>query len=402
MNISANVPCLLTEGVKFDLFVKSGRTGKIEKRYSGKNLILDSGLTLWGEQFGASLTIACAVGDGTEVNVRDSGTITCSRSGTTVTTGGAASFFEADDVGRLLRFDTGEETYISSFTSVSEVETVTSGTIAADEFNVQYVDTSILDNELARSGSYQTNSGDNGSTQSAGVVNHKRTHIFSAVAAAVTYQEIGWSNDVGAGNPLFNRALISGGISLLSGDRLLVVSNLEIIQSPQTPTTSPNVGGGGFNSEGDIQVEGYGMAAVLPNGGVSFNNEGMDPFPSSARCLEPKTTNSDASPRIAYGTSTNAFNTYGTPITLPTLGKQGLTRGAVVQESPSVRSRTNTTTFGTGTGNSSNINWIGIGNSPSSSLSIALRVRLDTPQTKLSSQTLRIQFKKAYGRVLTN
>lgn len=381
-------------GVKYNISVLRAETGEIEEICDGHNLILDVGLDMWGTGRSASMTYYCAVGTGTTPVERDSSTTTASRSGTTVTA--SAGFFEANDVGRLIKFDSGEEDYITTFTSTTEVETLGSGTIAASEFTIYYVDQTQLDAQSTRQNSFRTETGDNESTISAGIINHKRTHLFSAVGAAITYNEIGWSQN-STGN-LFNRAIISGGVSLAIGDQLIVTSNLELTQSPQTSIAQANVGTG-FDTSGTIQIEGKGCSAVNTSGGFSTEayQGAMD---DGGQVLEPSTGNGFTVRHIAVTESNPAFNTYGTPLgfSAANVEKVNYSEGSYVNGN---YYRDKSVTFSTSQGNYSAIACIILGIQSFQTESV-VRVRLTSTFEKLNTETLNIVFRMSWGRTLTN
>tara|TARA_R110000803_G_scaffold188111_2_gene250524 strand:+ start:3901 stop:5136 length:1236 start_codon:yes stop_codon:yes gene_type:complete len=400
--ISASIPKISTPGVKFKISIIRAKTGLTELISEGENLILDSGLTLWGSNLGAELTQSVAVGTSTVPTQRDSSTTTCSQALTTVTA--SAAFFEAGDVGRLLKFDTGEEKLITTFTSTTIVEVDDSATVAADEFTIWYVDQTGLQAESARGNTRRTDSGDNETTLSAGVFNHKRTHLMAAVGAGVTYNEIGWAVSNTPGNNLFNRAIISGGATLVIGDQLLVESNLEIVLSPQTSTAQADVGAGGFNSAGTIQYEGIGHATVSTSGGISSEFNGWNTGTGAWRCGEPSWGTNGLG--IAVGAGTNVFGTFGSVQSLTQLYNKSYSVGGQTVVDASTRRKVKSATIPVGQATSTNINWIGIGqgnnNNAGSALSLALRIRLTSAQTKLSTETLALSIAFDYGRTLTN
>lgn len=380
-------------GVRYNLFVRNKKKGTgFKKVASGKNLILDNGLDLLGNSKSANMTRYCAVGTGTAPTNRDSSTTTASQSGTTVTA--SAGFFEAADVGRLLKFDSGEEHYITTFNSSTEVIVATSATVASSEFTIWYVDDTVLDTESTRTGTCRTDSGDNESTLSAGIVNHKRTHLFPAVGSGVTYQEIGWSSNSGGGASLFNRSLIPGGVVLVSGDELLVESNFELEGGPQTSTAQSDVGSGGFDTSGTVQCEGTGISTVTSSGATSSFG-GID---GSDDTLEPNPGSGDS---IKCGTATTAFNTYGTPSSSNSLGLLASSSYSNGSYSNGNFYRDKTGTFSTSSFNSSNINWISMGRSDGGN-EIGFRLRLTSAQEKLGTETLVVVLRVSWARTLTN
>ncbi len=200
-----------------------------------RNLILDQGLDAvavrgWVQNFDYAVA-----GTGTTATRRDSGAITVSRAGTTLTA--SAGFFEAADAGRLFKFDTGEEVRISSYTDGTYVETVTSGTIVSAEGTVWYVNQTALATETKRTGTLSTDSGDNGSSFLVDTWTHKRSFIFSAESGSVNYREVGWSATNTPGNNLFGRDLLAGGgVNLVSGQQLKVTVEMSVKIGPASST----------------------------------------------------------------------------------------------------------------------------------------------------------------------
>ena len=385
-------------GVKFKIGVKRAATGIIEDICEGKNVILDSGLDAWGLARSAEMTYYCAVGTGSTPTQRDSSTTTVSQSGTTATA--SANYFEAGDVGRLLKYDSGEETYITGFTSTTIVTVADSATISAAESTIWYVDDTVLAAQTTRQNSFRTDSGDNTTTVSAGIITHKRTHLFSAVGGPVTYNEIGWSPNSGAGD-LFNRALISGGVSLVLGDQLLVESNLELTQAPQTSVTAPDVGTG-LNSVGTIQIEGYGCSEVNSSGGFStVAYEGLGTPPSQV--LEPSTNNLSNVRSIAITSTNPAFAPYGTTTSFSL--SVGTTEKRNYAESTYFAGnyyRYKFVTFTTTEGNIAAVKCIILGIMYGGKMESNLRVVMTSTFAKLNTQTLFIVFSQSWSRTLTN
>ncbi|MFW6217511.1 MAG: hypothetical protein ACOC4K_00810, partial [Verrucomicrobiota bacterium] len=158
--------------VRYGLAVLSpdGSERRIAQR---RNLIMDSGL----DRLASTLLCNCfrwaAYGDGTTPTKRDSGTVQIGFAGGVATSN--AVFFEPDDVGRLIKLDSGEEAYVTGFTDNQTVSISNADTVTAGEGTIWYVDQTALANELAVTNSYSSNSGDNGTSYFDGVVTHKRT-----------------------------------------------------------------------------------------------------------------------------------------------------------------------------------------------------------------------------------
>lgn len=377
------------KGVRFELEVI--RNGKAIKKVEGKNLILDSGLDKWASVRTTRLTRYLAVGTGTAPTQRDSSTTTASQSGNTVTA--SASFFEAADVGRLLKYDSGEEYYITGYTNATTVTVDTSNTVAASEFTVWYVDDTTLETEFTRISTFRTESGDNQSSESAGVVTHKRTHLSNAFGSAQNIRELGWTNDSSLGT-LFNRVLLGSAVAVGAGDQLKVVSFFEFSQTPRTSRANTPTPNGDWTTElnGTEQIEGYGLNAVESSGGDSATSYLNTTAQGS---LENDATNWDT----FLWTENTAFTTYGSSSlnmgTSGTLTKKGPTRDAYSSGTYELKNRV---TYAVGEGN----HVIGSVGLTSANSRPTLRSIITTPPTKANDHTLEIVFANTWGRTLTN
>lgn len=367
--------------------IENGRT--VKRKPWKRNLILDQGLDsiavrTWPEAFSHAV-----VGTGTDPTKRDSGAITFSRAGTTVTA--SASFFEAQDAGRLLKFDTGEEMYIATFTSGTAVEVDTSGALAASEGTVWYVNQAALTTETKRTATYGTNGGDNASTWELGSLwRMKRTFIFSAEAGSINYREIGWSHTATLGANLFGRDLLAGGgVNLVAGQQLKVEVELTVTLSPVSATAYTNVITG-WTQDGQSCIEDSRMWKVASTGALdSLGGDNLRPsavsFPwslstSSAVLRNADPSNQDLSP------STHATIT---------LTGQAYISGTF--------QRTFTGTFAVGAGNRSDWRSMGIGqDGGGGQFRTQFRILLAATETKDSDHTLAIEFTWSWGRTLTN
>ncbi|MDD2764180.1 MAG: hypothetical protein PHE83_09435 [Opitutaceae bacterium] len=363
------------------------QAGRIVRRLPAKNnLILDSGLDLVATNYWANLFAQAVVGTGTTAVKRDSAAVTFSRSGTTVTA--SAGFFEAGDVGRLLKFDSGEEMYVITFTDSTHVEVDTSGTLAASEGTIWYVDQTGLTTETKRTGTFGTDSGDNGTSYAAGVFTMKRTFLFSTETGPITYNEVGWSYTASAGNNLFGRDIISGGVSLVAGQQLKIIVELSIDLSPKSSTAYTNVitgwsQNGAFGIE-SVPTDIYTMSYVDAAG--STVSPGIFD-PAAAVAL------------VTLSTMTDAISA----ITQTDLGLTGILKQNAAAGSSYItgsRERFFTANFALSEGNSTSIRSIGFHRNGNSRRS--LRVLLDAAETKDSSHTLAITFRLGWNRVLTN
>lgn len=261
--------------------VENGRV--VEEKGWIKNLILDSGLDMVGTNRWVDCFRYCSVGTGTTPTVDDSGATTATQSGTTVTS--SSSFFSVGDVGKILKFDSGEEAYITSYTSDTEVEVSVSRTIAvASQFALWRVNQTQLSNYIKRSDTYLSGSANNGTTFHTNTeATHKRTWDFSAESGVVTYNEVGVHYD-NVNNPtLFSRILIPGGVTLQAGQQLRIVYELTInYGSDSAQVATANITGwpvgGASSTDGQYQlISNQYFSSVLTNGNSSTSSNGADP-----------------------------------------------------------------------------------------------------------------------------
>lgn len=233
---------------KFRWQVIDGKTQKVirsAKKWQ-KNLILDQGIDQYfshtgGGQFALPQYFqACAVGTGSDPTYRDSGAITATVSGTTVTAS-AAFFVDPDDVGRLINFDGGAgQGYIQSVTSPTQCELTAPLTVGTPTlFTIWYVNQVQLTTEVKRTTTYLSGAANTGSTFSATGVTHKFTYDFSVEVSNQNYAELGWSYLATAGANLFSRTLIAGGtVTVLTGQQLRVIYSVSVTLTPNTATAA--------------------------------------------------------------------------------------------------------------------------------------------------------------------
>lgn len=294
-----------------------------------RNLILDSGLDSVASRNWVDNIAFGVIGTGNNPTDRDSGAVTV-----TVVSGVAtasAAFFEAQDVGRLLRLDTGETGYITAFTSTTEVD-VSMADAGPGLFTIYYVNDTQLETEHKRSNSYSLLSAGNGSVWAGSPTfawTFTRTFIFSAEAAPVTITEVGWS---WGANPtaLFGRQVLSGiGDSLLAGQQYVISVELTIAVGPSAQVPQADVGTN-CDTTGDAVLESAmcnasavtSFAYVASNGAVqgpSGRGETLEPWTTgtfkqikgtlSAITLETNTTNGliDAGTWVAVNTVGGSF-----------------------------------------------------------------------------------------------
>lgn len=218
-----------------------------------RNLIFDSGLDrvaggeLWREQLDYGV-----IGTGTEptVTVPDG---TYSRSGTTVVRDTGTGEFAAGDVGKIIRWDSGEESYITTFTDVDEVEVEDTDAIVADGITLYAVNREGLDTEAGRSATYPEYEDDDGLRASdsdvdlaGGEILLKRTYDHDpAGVGGQTVTEIAVSSQAGSGDNVFAAVVLPVAVFVAEGQQLRMSYKL-FIATAGALLASQEVEEGGF------------------------------------------------------------------------------------------------------------------------------------------------------------
>ena len=207
-------------------------TGKIEQEtHWCKNLLLTSGIDKLATMRWMDLNTYMVYGDGADPTTDDSGAITASQTGTTVT---LSSGLAAVAANRLIRWDTGVEAKIVSGSGTSWTVSP-SQEVSAGQFTVYRIEQTALTNELGRTASYLTGAGNTESTIIGGVITNRTTYNSATFGADKNIAEIGFSDLAAAGANLTYRILLAGGaITVATGKVLRVVHDQIITVSPIT------------------------------------------------------------------------------------------------------------------------------------------------------------------------
>jgi hypothetical protein len=239
---------------RFRVQVLDARTRRVVRKGKWqRNLILDSGLDYLGGNYSWAACIAyCAAGTGT-TPTKDLADGTYSQSGTTVTRNTGTRSFISGDVGKVIRWTSGEEAYITAFTNTTTVTVGTSQTVSAGAIDALYrVAQTGLTTEIARTATYPAFTDEEDSLASqATILNHtdgkitlKRTYDFPEEASSKNYTEIGVSPIGTAGANLFSRMLLAGAVTVGIGQLLRVVYELTIVVQGAVSATQSTVNGG--------------------------------------------------------------------------------------------------------------------------------------------------------------
>jgi len=224
------------------------RNGKIvNKLLNQKNLILDNGMRFLTEDSSdrfEEIINNFAYGSGSAANRTDSSSTTASQSGTTVTSN--ANFFDSGMVNDIIEWDTGETARISSFTSETQVEVVTSQTVPSGEFATWDVNRGSLETFIDRTdNSFESISF---SQNASGVATWTAESDSPAVTGSHTVREIGiMFNQSGS---IDSRVLLASPVAVQDGDVIRLERKLQVTYSPITPSSSnPTTGEGDFSGE---------------------------------------------------------------------------------------------------------------------------------------------------------
>jgi hypothetical protein len=353
----------------------------VSTRPAKRNLLLDSGLDgIAVRSFWDAFT-HCVLGDGTTPTKRDSGSITVSIASEVATA--SANYFEAGDVGRLLKLDSGQEVYIAGYTSPTEISVTGASDDSADEATIWYVNETGHANELVRTSTLSSDSGDVSSTWDSAQVEHKRTFVFPVETDARTYKEIGWSHTASSGGNLLGRDLIpNAGDSISPGQQYKVIVKLQVTVSPTIITTVSDVGSGGWDTSG--------TAILITTDDMLEGSESYGRFEGSKRVI--KVALRAGATDLPTAPSGEYFDyDYDSDFRMT---KESYVNGSfqlIFKYTFSV--------------NSSNGTFTGIdfgGDYGGNKIIPYLRIKFDASQTKDSDHTLEIKLKQSWGRILTN
>ncbi len=348
---------------------------------------------------------AAVLGTGTAVPVRrDSNPITFTQSGTTLTA--SSSFFSASDVGRLFKWGTGSsgnEIYITAFTSTTQVTVGTSATVTTPSIGtIWYVNSSALVTPIAGlTYTNEANSGTNSSSVAGSVCTITQTKVIvsSALASPATVTEIGFNTSY-TNSALFDRDVVSPSVGLLAGDQARVTVQMIRNLSPVTSQAAANVGTG-CDTTGTFYIEGldFGNNGSEISYFVTTGDPGNGQAGGGAKMLEPcKSGNLGL---ITANFTPGTFTVSGNGVnkthfcvagTVLSYGSGTYRRG--VRGTWSI-SQANGTIYGIG------INSTGsVGTSTTSRLNLFWK--FNTPFTKSSSQTVTATIDRYWSRVLIN
>lgn len=344
------------------------------------------------------MTAQCRLGNGTTPTKRDSGNITFTRTGTTVTA--SDSFFLPADINRVLKFDSGPEMYIRAVISETVAEVDASGNDSATEGTIWHVEQSRLTNQLKNVSA--NSSLENGSEYNAqtGAVRHRRTFLFAIESASVLYTEIGWSYSGGASTDLFGRDLIpGGGDALVANQQYRVRVDLYVVPGPVTPQPVDVLVEGWPAATGMGMLESAYQSVIASSGASLTSFRGLDPIGDSLGVFVSQSTAALAAPAsvtagralagsaIYKGVTARAYAN-GAFERIYDASLAGVAAGLSLDAIRSVGLCSNASSTAIGTA--------------ATTINSIYRVLMDTAQAKHAYYQLDLTFRYSWGRVLVN
>lgn len=379
--------------------VVDSRTRKVKQDCGWQpNLILNGGFEGIQNYSTAQQTVYAVCGTGTTPTQDDSGTTTAAQSGTTVTLSGGSFVFSSGNAGDTIKWDTGQEARIVSYTNTTTVTVHSSATVSAGEFTLYRTSQSILASEISptiRTNTYLTGTGNTETTYDAanGIQKNRRTYDFAAETGSVTYTEVGFSRLGTLNAALFSRVLLASSLSLVAGDQLRLIYEVEYTLTPYAPRAISTTITGWGTLDGDEMCEHFGLHYISSTGSTSG---------TVYHKIEPV-----ASAYIFISDSTTALSTSPQTGTTPLTNRAGTTRfykaatnafsGAGTLQMQVVKSGTFTTTEGNMTG----IRSLALIHYSSSTYYINHAVLLDVAQTKANTSSLTLNWTITWSRTLS-
>ena len=324
-----------------------------------KNLILNAGMDQIASKPFAELTCCCIIGTGSaETRKTSNPDVTNYTSGsgydanlynTLVYRVGSfvsfsdvnvtASIITTSDIGRIIKIENDGNYLISSRTnsltcSVLNINgTVPTGVSYNNNYTIYFTNQTTMSYEIYRIGKVNDNSGtpdsvygyygNCSSTIQSGSIRHTRVYYLNTITdtLSTTIKEIGfgWSPTANS-QTLFSRIRLTEGPSgsavvLNTGQELIVLYELNIGVSPNTPTSSS------LNlltaASGSVQCELYGLSKITSAGRTSYFDDGLhgnEPYYYNNYNIYGLPTSSYKGLYIYSSSDSSSFSTWGTNV----------------------------------------------------------------------------------------
>lgn len=360
-----------------------------------RNLLTDAGLDLIGNanKHPLDLIKQVSIGTGDTPTKRDSGATTFAASAGLISA--SAGFFEAGDVGRLLKWDSGPEKYITGYNSPTQVTYAGGPDVAAAPGMVWYVNRQSL-HTLHSNFTTLAKAGDaayNGSSAAGSTVTHKRTMVSDAFVAPAVIKELGWGPVGGA--TLFGLDLLPAPIAIGVGKQLRVRLSLEQTLPDITQVVAAaDVGSGGINTVGTTSFD----FISWPNITGVFDTNGNINGGVGGTIFHHSTNQSFA---VLVAQTEPYVQTPGSTVKTIPIGqiKNDWTRSNYVNGQ---RWAERVAEFAAGTFSGQTIHAILLGGSDGYTMTNTWSLKPTTPFTVSAEQKLSVTFRFSWDRVLSN
>lgn len=379
------------------------RNGKVfAKQPFREHMITDWGYNRINQELMLTMISTGLIGDNVSPTPirRDSGAVTFTQSGTTITA--SSSFFDSSDTGRLFKWGAsgsgsgGVEGYLTYISATSAAYSVSQTVSTPTAGVIWYVNTSALASYISGlswskvTGALNqfTQSGTSGNTCT---LTHHSVIQSSTLGASYTLTEIAfWSGSGTPNTANFDRDLISPPVAVISGDQVRATIELINTYTSITSVSQSNVGTG-CDTTGNFQIEslllqdGVGIASLDSNGNIISTN-GVHLEPSSGFNLAVYNQSFSLQTfSVATGPNTNLTRYQNSISSLSYTADTYYREGEwTVSVSDAVG-----TIYGWSLGqpnfNGRGVTWV-----------------LTTPFSKSSLEQLKIRFRKSWNRILTN
>lgn len=399
---------------KYKVQVVNSITNEIVEDYGwGKNLILNTGLDMPASNYFSNLNAYGIAGSGSRPNSITSSTSMITQSGTSVFlydtsglpdfTSSYSTYTSSVNVGDVLKYANSSESMVTSITDGFNLEVSSSYTIGAGDaqtFTIWKTSQTGLENELKRAGVALTGTGNVGRTDTSTGVVYRRTHDFSAETASVYYTEVGVSPSSTGNGSVFARILLPVPILISPTFKLRLVHDLFVDLYPNTPNyfTCSITGWPVAPATNTIATQSVQNRQI---GSLSTTNI------SGGGSLEPAAGFGGGQYYCSTFASTNASNlaAFGSGVTRTGDFVAGATPSVYVPGSYFV---TKGGTFSINQANSTALRTIGFGlfvdaqfdTNPYEFDVQGFCIRFDEGQTKLNTQTLTINWRFSWARII--
>ena len=250
-----------------------------------------------------------------------------------------ASIITTSDIGRIIKIENDGNYLISSRTnsltcSVLNINgTVPTGVSYNNNYTIYFTNQTTMSYEIYRIGKVNDNSGTPDSVYGyygncssiiqSGSIRHTRVYYLNTITdtLSTTIKEIGFGWSTTANSPtLFSRIRLTEGPSgsavvLNTGQELIVLYELNIGVSPNTPTSSS------LNllttASGSVQCELYGLSKITSAGRTSYFDDGLhgnEPYYNNNYNIYGLPTSSYKGLYIYSSSDSSSFSTWGTNV----------------------------------------------------------------------------------------